>query len=358
MLREQTMPGEVQMSFEREPDTALAASIEGDVHQTLVARDRATGRLVGSAGRSVRDAYLNGAPARLGYLGQLRIERGCRRVREVLAEGFEFCRTLHDQDDARVYLASLVADHGVARRLLIRPAFGAAPAFVPVDELTTFALHVRRRQGRRDGGRVFRPGVFDLEPGSDAHVPAIAACLQRNLSRFQFSPMWTAEDLRSPLRTRGLAAEDFVVALAHGRVVGCAALWDQRAFKQVRIRGYAPRLARVRPLVNLASRVVGRPSLPAVGDVLPSAYLSHVAIDDDRADVFLALLSAQRRQAAERGLDFLVTGFATRHPFHSVVASEPHHSYRSTLYAGYWPDGEVACRTLDGRISQPEVAVL
>ena len=60
LLRENALPGEVSLSFEREPDAALAASIGGDVHQTLVARDRATGQIVGLAARSVRGMFVNG----------------------------------------------------------------------------------------------------------------------------------------------------------------------------------------------------------------------------------------------------------------------------------------------------------
>ena len=35
---------------------------------------------------------------------------------------------------------------------------------------------------------------------------------------------WTAADLESDLTTRGLSADDFVVAVVGGRAVGCAAL--------------------------------------------------------------------------------------------------------------------------------------
>jgi hypothetical protein len=39
ILRTRALPGAVAMTFEREPHTALAASIEGDSHQAVIARD-------------------------------------------------------------------------------------------------------------------------------------------------------------------------------------------------------------------------------------------------------------------------------------------------------------------------------
>jgi hypothetical protein len=142
LLRGHALPGDIRLSLEREPDAALATTL-GDVHQTLVARDRSTGQIVGVAAIGARRVHQRRANE-TRVPRALRIDRGCRRVRTVLADGFEFCRTLHEQGDARLYLTSLVADNEVARRLLIRHASGSAPAFVPADRLTTFAIPFRR----------------------------------------------------------------------------------------------------------------------------------------------------------------------------------------------------------------------
>ena len=65
-------------------------------------------------------------------------------------------------------------------------------------------------------------------------------------------------------------------------MTGCAATWDQRGLKQAIVRGYSPRLARWRSVVNLAGPLVGVPALPPVGRPLEFVYLSHVAVDDDQ----------------------------------------------------------------------------
>ena len=78
-------------------------------------------------------------------------------------------------------------------------------------------------------------------------------------------------------------AAAFVERFGMRRVVACAALWDQRSFKQVVVRGYSPQLARWRRVINVAGPVFGVPVLPQIGSPLEFVYLSHVAVDDEHA---------------------------------------------------------------------------
>jgi hypothetical protein len=318
-----------------------------------VARDSTTGLIAGLAARSVRWVFVNGQPARVGYLSQLRVARGARHLRTLLDEGFSFCRALHEDGDAPFYLASLIDGNDAARRLLVERKSSVAPQFVPVEQLETFAIPVRQRL------RNAMPDGVCVRTGSADHYGDIAACLGRNLRRYQFAPCWEPADLESTLRTRGLSPTDFVVAIDGRRVVGCAALWDQRAFKQVVVRDYSPLLRHARPLVNVAAGLLGHPHLPAIGRPLPFACVSHIAVDDDRADVLAALMVVQIRSARQRGLDYVVTAFPDRHAFHDVMRRQwRHRAYRSVVYAAYWPDGESFVRSLDDRPAQPEVAIL
>jgi hypothetical protein len=344
-------PGAVHVSLERAPSPTRAGAVDGDVHQLIVARKRETGELVGMASRSVRDLYVNGRSTRVGYLGQLRFQPGCRSWRAVLDEGFAVCRHLHERGDAPFYLTSVAADNGAARRLLRRPPSRRAPAFLELTALRTFAIPTTLRR------RAPAPAAR-LERGSDALLPGIVECLHRNLSRYQFAPHWTTADIGSE-RTRHLLARHFVVALDGNRVIGCLARWDQTAFKQVVIRGYSRRLSRWRPLVNAAGRWLGVPPLPPIGAALRCAFLSHAAVDEDRADVFLALVDEQRRRAAADGARHVVTAFAAGHPFHAALTRAVRsRTYDSVLYLSGWDDADRIVRSLDGRLFQPEVAVL
>ena len=362
LLASTPFPGEVQVSLERAPSPTAAGAIDGDVPQLITARNRATRALVGVASRSERDLYVNGDRVRVGYLGQLRVDRSNAAWRQLLEEGFAFCRELHDRGGARFYLTAVFAQNDAARRLLERRLIRSAPDFVPVGQLRTFAIATRRTSPFLSD-RPMMPALtdrprFSIAEAGDDSFDGVIACLQRNLRRYQFAPHWTTEDFHSD-RTLGLRPEHFVVALGDDRVIGCLARWDQTAFKQVVIRGYSRRLARSRPLLNALGPWCGVASLPPVGAPLRSAYLSHAAVDDDRADVFAALVAAQRELARAAGLEYVVAAFPPDHPFHTVLLRAVRtRTYDSVLYLGAWTGAHETASRLDSRPLQPEVAVL
>ena len=165
--------------------------------------------------------------------------------------------------------------------------------------------------------------------------------------------------LASATRCRGLAAEDFIVWPAPDGVRACIALWDQRAYKQTVIRGYSPRLARARPVLNLVAPLAGRPRLPAPDARLESAFLSHLAVDEDDSEALVALVAAACADAARRGIDYAMISLANRHPLASVIRKRfPCHDYVSMIYLVFWADGRDDVDSLDNRIPHPEVAIL
>jgi hypothetical protein len=352
LFREHALPGDVTLTFEREPDTTVAAAIEGDVHQTMIAREPDSGRITGIASRAERAVFVNGHASRIGYLGQLRTDVRGPGVASLLDEGFGFCRALHDQGTVSAYLTAIVEHNHAARRLLCGLRSSAAPAFVRVGTLATLAIPRGGRRRRHD------ESTFEIRAGSTELVDEIVGCLNRHGRRHQFAPVWTIEDLLSTTRTPGLEPHDFLVATSRGRVVGCAALWDQRAFKQVVVRGYSQQLARWRPLINLAGPMLGIPVLPPVGSALQFAYLSHVAVDDDNAEVIAGLIGEGRRRLAP-DVSHLLTGFSEGSPLLAVASRiAPHRIYRSVLYLAYWPDGQRLAQSIDNRLPHPEVAIL
>lgn len=359
LLRENPMGQEVSLSLEREPDSSLADSIEGDVSHTLVARDAATGRLAAVGGVCVRDAYINGDPVRLGYLGRLRVDRAYRHRMSIIRGGYQFLRELHPSLGVKLYLTSIFSDNAPARRLLER-ALPGMPTYRPLGSfdtllLTTPVAALTRILFPRAKGR----GEVQIRRGTLEYLDDIVCCLSRNGPRFQFAPIWTREDLLSADRGRNLRPDDFLLALRNGRAVGCLAIWDQRPFKQAVVRGYATRLGRWRPLINLLGPLVGVPRLPATGQPLQIGYVSHVAVDGDDPAVFSSLMRTALASARRRGLRHLAVGFAARHPLLAVTRRLfRHRSSAATLYDVHWEDGADAFAALEGRPPHYEVALL
>lgn len=349
LLRENPMDGAIRVSLEREPDARVAASAEGRPHCTVVARDPSSGRVVGMGSRAVMDVFVNGAPARVGYLSQLRVEDPYRGRRRLLARGYAALAAERAPDEERFDLTSILADNTAALRLL-RAGVPGLPAYRPLERFVTRVVGTWRGPRRRG---------LPTEPARAEHVDAIADCLERNARRHQLGRRFSAAGLFSRERCPGLRVGDFQLVFRAGALVGCAALWDQSAFKQVVVRGYSPALGRWRQWINRGAWLLGAPPLPEPGTALPHAFLAHVAVDADDPDVFQGLLTAILDEARRRRYSYVVAGFAERHPFLGVLRRHGRaREYASLLHVVHGPDGAGAASRLDGRIPHAEVALL
>lgn len=351
MLARNPMPGSVRLALERNPSFFLGAGVEGDSHQTVIARETDSGLAIGMCSRAGRMAFVNGEARRLGYLSQLRVEEAWRARRGPVQGGFALCKLLHDRDDVPLYVTTIASENHTARKLL-EAGLPGLPTYRRREPLETFVIPLGRR-------RPLMRGDLELRPGRPSDWPEIAGFLTRQYARYQFAPHWSVETLTHPERCRELAAEDFTLAFRRGMLLGCVSVWNQMGFKQTVIHGYGRTLARLRPVANAVAPVLGWPRLPGVGEPLPHAYLAHLAIADDCPRIGRTLLVAASNRAVERGFACLTLGLASRHPLVGMITRTflPIR-YRCMLYVVHWQDGEAVADALDDRLSHLEVAVL
>ena len=351
VLRENPLAGEVRLSLEREPDSFIAGAVQGDRYQMVVARDEPAGPVVGMGSRAILEAWIDGAPGPIGYLSQLRVDRPYRGRGKAILKAYAFMRQLHADGAVPFYVTTIVEDNLAARRLL-EANLPSMPRYHAVGRLVTLALRVRRAASRRAAG------VSVAQAGADS-LDEVVSCLGRHGRRHQFAPRWSRELLRCPRRCHGLRPEDFFVARRGDRVVGCAACWDQRGFKQTVVRGYGPRLRWARHAVNAVGPWFGLPRLPRPGDAVRSVFLSHVAVDDDDPEVLVGLVDAAMASRHAADADYLVMGLAESSPLLGVVkGTYACRAYPSLIYIVHWEDGAAAAAALGRRVPHLEVAIL
>ncbi|MDJ0940742.1 MAG: hypothetical protein QNJ00_13355 [Woeseiaceae bacterium] len=351
MLRENALAGTINVLLTREPDAFHAAAISGDVYELMLAFDRDTRQLLGGGARFEFDAYLNGEPTCIGYLGELRIQGGLKQRRRLLLNAYRAMREQHDRGRAPFYITTIISDNTSTRRLL-EAGLSDMPTYQPVEELLTLTIPTKQAAGIR------APGP-DVTAGSPDQLDEIAARLDRTGREYQFQPVWSAATLRSAERCRGIEASDFLVTRDDAGIRGACCLWDQRTFKQTVVLGYSKRLARSRPFFNIVAPILRQPKLPPPGRNIESAFLSHLSIDEGDEAALLALVGEAARKAAERGIDYLMVGLAARNPLSRVLEQRFHcHRYASMIYVVYWDDGRDIVSTIDNRIAHPEVAIL
>jgi hypothetical protein len=372
------MAGRISLSLEREPDFFTEA--RRTEHQTIVARHRGEIVCVGTC--SFRQRFVNGEPRRVGYLGGLRLDRTVAGRFDILRRGYRFFHELQRANPADFYFTAIAADNTRARQFLERGLPGM-PSYDYLGDFVTMVVPVRR--GRHvaagvppavEGGilppgsalEVLNPGGIPTQappggtPGSTAgETPAatgkaLLPVLIEHNRHYQFAPCWTAEELQT-LYLLGLRADDFVVGRDGDRAIACAALWDQRSFKQTVIRRYAFPLAWARPWLNFAARLRERPQLPAAGSVLAHAAVSHLAAPADQPETIARLVRSLFPLARSKGIEWLTLGFAADNRRLAVLRNRfAAREYRSRLYRVRWPD--LPAPALDDRLPGPEIALL
>ncbi len=327
LLRQRPMAGAIRVALTREPDSRLAAAAEGSRTATvlLVGDD---GLLAGFATRSVRTLYLGGKPQQVGYLGQLRLtDRAAGRRR--LRQGFALLRDLRQVDEAPFDLTIIMDDNLPARRLLERGLPGL-PKYHFLTELVTLVLPVRRRHVARGPQAVRRAEVADAE--------TLRVFFETELRERPFAAVWRGEGAGGEGARRGPGVGEHWLLEEGGALVGTGAIWDQRAYRQAVVTGYAPALAGVRPLLNLGLGLLGQPLLPRPGTVLPLASVANFVVAGNEVERACRLVAALLAEARQRGLGLLALSLATRHPLAEVLRLRFHaRPYRARLYAVAWP---------------------
>lgn len=345
LLRENPMRGAISVTFEREPDYFRGANVAGGEDQTMIAFEN--DRLVCMGRCTRRECWVNGAPRRVGYLGELRLDVTARGRFGILRDGYRFFRSWQQDDPADLYFTSIAADNERARRLLESGARGL-PGYAFLAELDTLLVAATGRRNR---------GALRVEAATPERISEMLEVLNDHAERHQFAAVWTAERLCA-LSAHGLPLDRFLLVLDGGKVVACGALWDQRGFRQTVIRGYSRALGIARPLVNLAGRFLGTPHLPRAGSVLSHAFLSPLAFVSGAESLLADFIEAFFPLAADVGAEFLTLALpATDARLPALRRRFSTRTWRSRLYRVDWP-GQAAMGLGGGGVFLPDVALL
>ncbi|MCD6426180.1 MAG: hypothetical protein J7L35_11855, partial [Anaerolineales bacterium] len=292
------MPGGVSLIFAREPDYFLGATIMGDSCDVLLVRQRSDGQLAGIACRAERRVYINGQESAVGYIGQIRVSESFRG-NWLLHRGAKWFKDF--SPPGLLYTGVIASENPRARELLVGARMPGGLQFARKWGLTTCAILLRPRRVPRT------PGV-EIQPGSFETLGEITAYLRLKGPRRQFFPAYTHKDFVEGIKLRGLKPEDIMVARKGNTIVGIMAVWDQAAYKQDIIDVYGPELRLLRPLYNLAARLIRAQPLTPPGQVIPLAFASCICVTEDDQSVMRALLSACLHNAYTRGKAFLMVG--------------------------------------------------
>jgi len=338
MAREQAMPGWVRLAFAHDPDWSLGQEVLGRLSQTMVVLDDSDD-VVGCGVRSIRKVYVNGHITDIGYLCGLRALPSIRGSL-ALAHAYRFFHQLHEGDRmVPAYLSMIVEDNTAAKELLTSGR-ASLPAYLDRGRYITSALLLG---GRRAAAHP--PEDVEIRNGEEVLLEAILDFLREEGPKHQFFPVLERDDFGKQ-QLRDFDPSGFRVALRGGTVIGVTAVWDQSAYRQAVVTGYAPALQVARPLLNVALRMAGRRPLPAPGQCLKFFHTAFTCIQNDDPEVFAALLEQLQADYRHSPYEYFVVGLHERDPLRKALRGIPTFDYVSRLYMVCWEDGHSFCKAL------------
>jgi hypothetical protein len=350
LLQSTSMDGHMRLSLQREPSFFAAADLGNLATSVMVGREAGSGRVLSTATRAIRRAYVDGRECQVGYLSSLRLREEARKT-TLLARWYRSLKELHADGKAPYYVTTILRGNEDARRVLTSGRAGL-PAYVPVGVLHTYLLPLYGRRRRVRGGSVVRGIAAET-------LPSALACLDRFNARLQFAPAYKVEDFGPGSRMlHGLSGSDLYLYL-HGRdVAGTMAVWDQNGFKQSVVAGYSPGLSAIRPALALAARFGWAPRLPRKGQSLPCLFAALMSSRESDADVFRDLVDTVLAERTNTGYAYLLLGLCDRHPFRGVVERLSVMTIVSEIYLVYWRDCPPDSLPSMDRVPHLEIATL
>lgn len=291
------MRGELVLSTQRGPDFFALYDMQKVEPFTYVGEDGGGG-LVGMCSALVREGWLDGAPARVGYLGDLRVRFDrSRAFPRFFGELFD---QLCAQTGCEAYVTSILSSNKAALNALTRRREKRpnAPYYQRLHAFDAVSVQLTRARAPKSAVRVRSATAADL--------PQVVEALAAAHRARPFGYRYDEGELEHRLaKWPGFSLDDTLVALdAGGRLLGVTTLFDPTPVKRYRVHEYRASMRWVKWGFNAAATVLRWPKLPPPGHDFRAAYLTNLWVSDESPAVFHALLEHASARLQPRGFHF------------------------------------------------------
>jgi len=348
ILRENPMQGDISLTFQREPSFFNSLVVEGKQNQVVVGRQIETSRVVGFGVRSIKPCFVDGEVTDLGYLSGLRLDKEFRRS-TLIPRGYKLFSELHKDGKTKLYLTTIVEDNILAREMLTSGRAGL-PTYHDFGTYITYAVNLDRLRNEKS--------EFEVRKASSRDLDSILEFLHKEGREKQFYPSYKQDDFSDSGLLKGIAPEDFFLAIDSGNIIGTLAQWDQRKFKQTVVDSYNGKMRIIKPVYNLVAPFLHKHRLTRESEQIPFIYAGLIATQDNNPEVFKALLNKAHDDRLDPELSYLMVGLHERDSLNIVMKDFPNIKFKTRLYVVSWKDGEDSFKQLDTRIPYLELGSL
>jgi hypothetical protein len=325
ILEEGYYSGNMCLLYTRRDDAFTSLMREGEEVDIITCRDTRDNTIASIGACALRTLYVNGEPAKVGYLFNLKTRSEYRKMFRFLHKGYDYCRRILEDKNLPFCLMTILEGNVPAVKLLEkrRPFM---PDHYPLGTYEVYALKTGMRCKPLPGLHFRRCRRED--------TAAVVRFLNENGRHYQFFPVVTREDFQEENKT-GLCFNDFYGLYDdRGELAACGAVWDQKKYKQYIIKGYKGLLKYIAPVSGLLP-VFGYPHmLSKPGTVLNFFTLSFWAVKDNNPFFFKHFVKNISRDSRDYG--FFVIGVHETNDLKKVLTRLPHFSYKSKIYLVDW----------------------
>jgi hypothetical protein len=291
------MRGELVLSTQREPDFFALYGMQRVDPFTYVGDDEAGG-LVGMATALIRDGWLDGQPARVGYLGDLRIRFD--RARTFGRFFGDFFDQLCAQSGCSHYYTAILASNRAALNALTRRKGKRTnqPYYAKLHDFSAVSVQLTRKRSPSTALRV-RSATKD-------DVPRLVERLAETHRGRPFGYRFDQGELEHRLaHWPGFSLDATLIAEdAKGELLGVTTVWDPSPVKRYRVHAYEGSMKWVKRGFNLAASLARWPKLPEPGNEFRYAYLSNLWVKDESPATLRALLEHAYARLQPLGFHF------------------------------------------------------
>ncbi len=343
------MEGDLGLCVDRGPDFLALSRLEGERWQVGVV-EASGGGIAGCVLVAQRECWLNGAPARVLYTGDLKVHPAHRGGPVADALVHYLCAVGRGWlgGDAPTWLTVLAGNSSMEQRM--RGPRGM-PALHPFASFHAHSIPLVWH--RRVPASPYR-----VTEATERDVDEMMACWARHAATRQMAPAFSAASFAAWVaRAPGLDIGSYCLARdPAGRLVGFVGWWDQRSFKQLRVTRYSPGMNAFRLAFNAASPLTGAVALPSAGGAVHQATAIHLCVPDANLAAMRALVLHGYAGHRGHGLSCLTLGLDVRDPLGAALCGLL--AQRTTIHALVsTPDGRYRGPALDHRLLHPEPAL-
>lgn len=348
-MAEDWLPGDITVSFRREPNFFYGSHVQGQSAQIIKCIDTKHDKFVGLGSRFITNVYINGKSRRVGYLADLRAHPDYRGSTG-LARGYRYLRQLHLDEPVPFYYSMILDDNQHAKNILTAARCGL-PLYRDMGRFLTPVVYLDLPK------RAVQISGVTFQAANEKDLAEIFLFITQHAREKQLAPAIGLEDFNTK-RLRDLNASDFYLARQGSEIIGVMAAWDQRRFRQTYVERYNNILGLIRPVYNAISTFTPLKPLPAPGNEVTYFYLAFITIKNNDPEIFRGLLRFLYNHRRAGPWNYFIAGLHETDPLSEVLNEYRRVEVAGRLFLVHYPENQADFEQLDDRIPYLEIAMI